>query len=437
MKTAAACCGRPGRNTPVKDAPRHLYYPQYLALRWLGLLAGLGVCAGVLGASGRGLPLGDVLLLSLLGAAARSRPVVMRPQSGDRSKIVYYLGESLSVIALLRDGPAAALAVSLLAALLTLPFHRQASLIKKPVESLETLLSTPALLWPAGNLYAMLGGHFLRTPSDAALFFQHPAAMVAPLLLVLFLSHDIVYRGYTALLIFCYRPVMVRPFLCGIMSVGYVYVESLCAALGLALWTVWGWSTLPFSLLIALTALLSARNSLKRVEARREAESDPLTGLASWRGLENFLDRQISLSGRRKRSFALLFLDVDGLKIVNDRLGHAAGDALLRLIGECCRGHTRKNDLVGRRGGDEFLLVLDGLDRGEAEAVQARLRESVAEALAGHAEFDGTAGASIGLAVYPQDAAGRDGLIACADRQMYADKRARQVGRSDLTRAAG
>lgn len=417
----------------MKDAPKHLYYPQYMALRWLGLLAGLCVCAGVLGALWRTLPFGDVLLLSLLGAAARLRPVVMRPQSGDRSRIVFYLGESLSVIALLRDGPAAALAVSLLAALLTLPFHRQVSFIKKPVESLETLLSTPALLWLAGNLYAMLGGHSLRTPSDAALFFRHPAAMVAPLLLVLFLSHDIVYRGYTALLIFCYRPEMVRPFLCGIVSAGYVYVECLCAALGLALWTVWGWSTLPFSLLIALTALLSARNSLERLQARREAESDPLTGLASWRGLENFLKRQIAASQRRKRPFALLFLDVDGLKVVNDRMGHAAGDALLTLIGECCRAHTRKNDLGGRRGGDEFLLVLDGLDRGEAEAVLARLRRSVAEALAGHAEFAGLAGASIGLAVYPRDAASQDGLIACADGRMYADKQARRAGRSEAT----
>lgn len=411
-------------------------YPYYLALRWLGLLAGLGVCVAVLDSSWRALPYGDVLFLGLLGAAARFRPVVLRPQSGDRATIMYQPGESLAVIALLRDGPAAALAVSLLSSVLAPPFQRT-PLVKRPVESLETLFSFPALFWLAGGLYGIVGGHRLLTPTDSGLFFQRPAVMVAPLLLALFVSQDVIYRGYTALLILCYRPAMVRPYLCNMMVSGVVYVESICGALGLALWTAWGWITLPFSLLITVTALLSARNYLERVEARREAENDPLTGLASWRGLENFLERQIAAAGRKKLPFALLFLDVDGLKTVNDRLGHGAGDALLTLIGECCRRHTRKNDLVGRRGGDEFLMVLDGLNRGEAEAVLARLRESVAGALAAHAEFAGMAGASVGLAMYPLNAVSQDGLIACADRQMYADKRARRAGRSDGARTAG
>lgn len=401
-------------------------YPYYLALRWLGLLAGLGVCAVVLGSSWRLLPYGDVLFLGLLGGAARFRPVVLRSQSGDRAMIMYQPGESLAVIALLRDGPAAALAVSLLSAVLTIPFQ-QTTLVKRPVEAFEALFSFPALFWLAGSLYGVMGGHRLLTPADSALFFQRPAVMVAPLLLALFISQDVIYRGYTALLIFCYRPAMVRPYLCNLMLPGVVYVESVCGALGLALWTVWGWSTLPFSLLITLTALLSARNYLERVEARRESESDPLTGLASWRGLENFLERQIAASGRKKLPFALLFLDVDGLKVVNDRLGHAAGDTLLTLIGECCRRHTRKNDLVGRRGGDEFLLVLDGLDRAEAEAVLARLRESVADALDAHPQFAGLAGASIGLAVFPEDADDKDALIAGADREMYRDKQTRKA----------
>jgi len=436
MKTVIAPCGRAGEQA-VKGTPGRRYY---FVLRWLSLIAGLGLCVTVLGASWRTLPYGDVIFLGLLGAAARLRPVVLRPQATGQMVITYQPGESLAVIALLRDGPAAALAVSLVATVLTLPFQH-VRLLKRPLESFDGALSTPALFWVAGVLYAALGGHPLVAPADSALLFQRPAAIVLPLLLALFVTQDLIYRGYTALLFLCRQPALVRPYLRDLTLSGVMYVESLCGALAVALWTAWGWSTLPFSLLVAVTAFFSARNYLEGLEARREAESDPLTGLASWRGLENFLKRQIAASQRRKRQFALLFLDVDGLKVVNDRLGHAAGDALLTLIGECCRRHTRKNDLVGRRGGDEFLLVLDGLERGEAEAVLARLRGSVTEALAGHAEFAGLAGASVGLAIYPQDAASQDGLIACADRQMYADKQARRAGRSEapsgLAGAAG
>ena len=176
---------------------------------------------------------------------------------------------------------------------------------------------------------------------------------------------------------------------------------------------------------------------MERIESRREAESDPLTGPASWRGLENFLKRRMAASRRKQWPFALLFLDVDGLKIVNDQYGHAAGDALLRLVGECCRRHTRKGDLGGRRGGDEFLIVLDGLDRVQAEVVLARLRESVADTLPDHPQFAGAAGVSAGLAAYPEDSESQDGLIACADRHMYADKEARRAGRSEGARTPG
>ncbi len=411
-------------------------YPYYLALRWLGLLLGLGTCAAVLGSSWHTLAYGDVLFLGLLGAAAHLRPIVLRYSGGEQSTMMYYLGESLIVIALLRDGPAAALAVSLLSAVLAAPFQ-QMPLVKRPLEVLGGLFLPPAQFWLSGILYGALGGHRLLTIADCGLFFQRPPAMVAPLLLALFIPQDVLYRGYTALLIFCFRPALVRPYLCNLMLSAVTYVESVCGALALALWTVWGWSTLPFSLLITVTGLLSARNYLERVEARREAESDPLTGLASWRGLENFLGRQIANSRRKQRPFALLFLDVDGLKRVNDRHGHGAGDELLRLIGNCCREQTRKRDRAGRRGGDEFLLVLDGLDRTEAERVRARLQAAVTEMLTAHPVFAGAAGASIGLAMFPQDAEDKDVLIAMADRDMYRDKQARRAGRSEGARTPG
>lgn len=154
-------------------------------MRWLGLLAGLGACVAVLGGSWRVLPLNDVLFLGLLCAAAQAQPIFLRPQSGGWSTISYQLGESLTVIALLRDGPAAALAVALLAAVLTIPVEKS-SFVKRPFEAFEALFSFPALIWLAGSLYDAVGGHRLLTTVDSALF----------------VSQNVIYRGYTALLIY-------------------------------------------------------------------------------------------------------------------------------------------------------------------------------------------------------------------------------------------
>ncbi len=406
----------------MKGAPK---LRLYRVLRWLALLAGAVTCLVVLTHAWRVLPGWEIAFLGLLGAAARYRPVTLRSPAGGGSKIVYHPGEGIFVLALLRDGPAAALATALLVSLLLIPTQRT-SWDKHPLETAEGVFTPPALFGLGGWIYVLLGGHPLLTSADSGLFFQHPSAIVLPLALALFVPHDLIHRSYTALLMFCWQPSLVKPYLCNAMISVVVYVECLCAALGLALWTVWGWSTLPFSVLITGTALLSARNYLERVEARRDAESDPLTGLASWRGLENFLRRQIAQSRRARTSFALLFLDADGLKQVNDHHGHAAGDELLKIIGECCRLYARKRDMVGRRGGDEFLLVLTGLERAEAERVRTRLQQAVEDTLAAHSQFAGLAGVSAGLAVYPEDAETEDSLVATADRRMYADKQARK-----------
>ena len=121
---------------------------------------------------------------------------------------------------------------------------------------------------------------------------------------------------------------------------------------------------------------------------------------------------------------------MDGLKRVNDRFGHATGDELLRVVGEACRLHARKGDIVGRRSGDEFLLALEGLGRPEAEAVMFRLQRGIEAELAAHPEFSAAAaGASIGLALYPQDSQSELDLVEIADHQMYRNKRARKAGR--------
>ena len=191
-------------------------------------------------------------------------------------------------------------------------------------------------------------------------------------------------------------------------------------------WTQWGWATLPLTFLIYEALLMSGCNYFENLESSRHAESDTLTGLASWRKISRYLHRHI----QQQQPFALLFLDVDGLKRVNDRFGHAAGDELLRVVGEACRLHARKGDIVGRRSGDEFLLALEGLDRPQAEAVLSRLQRGIEAELAARPEYAAAAaGASVGLALYPQDSQSEADLVEIADRQMYRNKRARKAGR--------
>ena len=205
--------------------------------------------------------------------------------------------------ALLRDGPAPALAASLIATLLTLSSQPNICLkrffsFKYYLEDAGALFSFPALTWLTGCIYVALGGQRLLTGTDCGAFFQHPLAMVVPLLFALFVSQDVVQRLFTSLWMATYNPLLARSFfhapMAHMVSV-FAYIESLCGALSLALWTQWGWNTLPFSLLITAATLLSARNYR----------------------------------------------------------------------------HTRKGDLGGRRGGDEFLIVLDGRDRVQAEVVLA------------------------------------------------------------------
>lgn len=391
------------------------------------MLAALAVCVAVLSHGWRSLPVGDVLFLGLFGALAQSRPIRLPCPMGGKSGLKYFPGEGVFVAALLRDGPAAVLAVTLLASLALIHTKEaRTQLVKSPLAALDNLFFNPALFWLLSLVYHGLGGHPLLTASDSGLFFQNPLRIVLPLLFSSFLCHGLIDRLYNVLLMSAWQRAWILPSLADLKDSTLMYAEIVCGALGLALWTAWGWCTLPFSLLIAGTAILATRNYLERGAARRDADSDPLTGLASWRGLENFLRRRITLSRRSRTPFAVLFLDADGLKRVNDQWGHGAGDELLALIGDCCRRHARKEDLAGRRGGDEFLLVLTGLGRIEGEKVRDRLQKAIEDRLAEHGRFAGLAGVSAGLAVFPDDAQTEDALVATADARMYADKQHRK-----------
>ena len=154
------------------------------------------------------------------------------------------------------------------------------------------------------------------------------------------------------------------------------------------------------------------------------AQHDGLTALPNRLLLKDRLGTAIALAQRRRKPLAVCFLDIDGFKRVNDSLGHAAGDGLLRSIATRPARALRQSDTVCRFGGDEFVIVLSELERAEdAAGVAAKLLAALAVP---HQTDAGeiTVTASLGVALYPTHGETVDTLIARADAAMYDAKRA-------------
>jgi diguanylate cyclase (GGDEF)-like protein len=161
------------------------------------------------------------------------------------------------------------------------------------------------------------------------------------------------------------------------------------------------------------------------VEARRLARVDPLTRAWNRRAIVELLHGELARARRERGRVAVLFVDLDRFKVVNDRHGHAAGDAVLCEAAARMRAVVRPYDPVGRYGGDEFVVIIAGTGAGRgaaraAAAVASGLRDRPVATPAGEVRVT----ASIGVAVAPAGARDPDRLIADADRAMYAAKRA-------------
>ena len=162
---------------------------------------------------------------------------------------------------------------------------------------------------------------------------------------------------------------------------------------------------------------------------RRLAHFDALTGLPNRILFGDRLRRMLSMLDRRKGRMALLFLDLDRFKAVNDQYGHAFGDMVLVEVARRMSGCVRDSDTLSRRGGDEFVVLLESDDPTSAAAqVSRKLIDAVAEPMLieGHV-ID--IGISIGVAIYPHDADDAEGLLAVADHALYV---AKQEGRGDF-----
>jgi diguanylate cyclase (GGDEF)-like protein len=183
--------------------------------------------------------------------------------------------------------------------------------------------------------------------------------------------------------------------------------------------------TLPFAWFL-IDLLLRVHHDEQ--EMRRLASYDSLTGLLSRHAFFDNANNYISLAKREKKPFSVLIIDLDHFKLINDRYGHPAGDAVLKLFADVVNSVARSSDIIGRIGGEEFAMILPSTRSSKALEFAERLHHAVNQAVL---KFDGSAiryTVSIGLAEFDNDSEeGIDDLLACADLALY---RAKQGGRN-------
>ncbi|MDF0733908.1 EAL domain-containing protein [Pseudomonas entomophila] len=159
-------------------------------------------------------------------------------------------------------------------------------------------------------------------------------------------------------------------------------------------------------------------------QLEHQAVTDPLTGLFNRRGFYQAAESALLRNERSDTMQALMYMDLDGFKRINDSLGHEAGDQVLRWVAEQLKDCLGNQPLLARMGGDEFTALFDGLAYPE---LAGRIAERLLERMASHPQLDGlevNLGVSIGIATYPDCGANVEGLLRAADAAMYAAKRA-------------
>src|SRR5690606_30485057 len=229
---------------------------------------------------------------------------------------------------------------------------------------------------------------------------------------------------------------IVRVFTAGMVGLAILYTVPAIAAGSIN----WGVVYTLVELNLANTVFLALTSAFIRYkesqtltrarmeEAEKHAYHDALTGLANRMRLDNELEKRLELARLNDGRVALLYLDVDGFKVVNDTLGHQSGDELLRSVSRRLQMELGPDDLMARMSGDEFVIVLQGVESPEAAMFSARKLQA---ALGTPFELQGLSlyvSVSIGLCLYPDDASDGPTLLRHADSAMYRVKRSGKNG---------
>jgi diguanylate cyclase (GGDEF)-like protein/putative nucleotidyltransferase with HDIG domain len=187
---------------------------------------------------------------------------------------------------------------------------------------------------------------------------------------------------------------------------------------------------------IARQAAVIIDNARLHERVQQQAIADPLTGLYNHRHLYERLEQEMARAKRSRRPVAVLMLDIDNLKLVNDTYGHQVGDEALKLLASVLQSSCRAEDIVGRYGGDEFMIILPEADTAEAERIGERIQANLA---ARYLEEQGKDGCvpiriSMGVACYPNHATLMHALVDAADAALY---RSKQRGGGRISTARG
>lgn len=185
---------------------------------------------------------------------------------------------------------------------------------------------------------------------------------------------------------------------------------------------------LPAALVIMVAIGVIGNRIAEVRQLQVDVRTDPKTGLLNMRGWREVAEREMNRASRDDVSCALLMVDLDHFKSINDTWGHPAGDDVLEYVAHALRSATRPSDVIGRFGGEEFVLLLPDADTTEAEAAGERIRQTISELHVPTTDKRGGPVAisnrttSVGIAVYPVHATGLDDLLQAADAAVYEAK---------------
>jgi diguanylate cyclase (GGDEF)-like protein len=219
----------------------------------------------------------------------------------------------------------------------------------------------------------------------------------------------------------------------GLIAAVYVYIcFPVYASNGVTLidFTKFMTAFVPVLLIAYVTTMLAADVQHGKKILKLLSETDDMTGFKNKRSVHVFLETEFKKAVRYARGFSIMMLDADNLKDINDQLGHAAGDRLIKMMASIIRDNLRASDIISRYGGDEFLVLMPETGPRNAKEAAEKVRLAIQNAAF---DVDGhrvSTTVSVGIAGFPDDSNTKEALLDCADRALYESKKA---GRNRIT----